>query len=47
LAKLHDFDFAESRSQSKIEPFGHKEKISRPKYLSAPSIIMTYHGRRN
>jgi hypothetical protein len=31
LAKLHDSDFAESRSQSKIEAFGYKEKLSRPK----------------
>jgi hypothetical protein len=32
--------FAESRSQSKIEAFGHKEKLSRPRiYLSSPSTL--------
>ena len=31
MAKLHDSNFAESRSQSKIEAFGHREKLSRPK----------------
>ncbi len=36
LAKLCDSDFAQSRSQSKIEAFGHKEKLSRPKISQFP-----------
>ena len=38
LAKLHDSDFVESRSQSKIEAFGHKVKLSRPKNISDPPL---------
>ena len=36
LAKLRYSDFAQSRSQSKIEAFGHKEKLSRPKISQFP-----------
>ena len=36
LAKFRYSDFAQSRSQSKIEAFGHKVKLSRPKISQIP-----------